>query len=157
MCLDDPGGTRDGWQADIAPCRAARQEEWTLPPSPIMSGMTGKCADDLAGAAAGGGRAGISSCDGAGDQRFTLGLDSTIRIGGKCLNVTGSSASDGTPVQLSNCDGAASEVFRVSAFGMLHNPASGKCLADPGDSAADGTQLVIEDCYGLPGEIWAVS
>jgi hypothetical protein len=152
MCLGDLGGAANGGPVGLASCRETGQEAWTLPASPITSGMTGKCAGDLDG-----GRVTISSCDGTGSQGFTLGLDSTIRIAGQCLNVTGNSANDGTPVGLSNCDGAASEVFRVSAFGMLHNPGSGKCLADPGDSTASGTQLAIEDCYGLPGEIWALS
>lgn len=152
MCLNEPGGARDGSQVDIASCHESRQEAWTLPASPIMSGLSGKCAADLDGR-----RVGIQPCDGTGGQRFTLGLDSAIRIGGKCLDITGDSANDGTPVRLWNCDGSASEIFRVSAFGMLHNPGTGKCLADPGDSTASGTQLTIQDCYGLPGEIWAVS
>jgi hypothetical protein len=128
-----------------------------LPASPILSGLAGKCADDPGGATANGSRVTIGSCDGSAGKQFTLGPDATIRIAGQCLDVTGSSADDGTPVQLQDCDGAASEDFRVTAFGMLHNPASGKCLADPGDSATNGTQLVIEDCYGLPGEVWALS
>ena len=149
MCLDAPGGTVSGRQADITPCRQASQQAWTLPASPVMSGIAGKCLAD--------GGARISTCDGSSRQKFTLGLGSTIEIAGKCLSVAGGSASDGTAVQPSDCDGRTSEVFRVSAFGQLHNPASGKCLADPGNSAANGTHLVIEDCYGLPGEIWAVS
>jgi hypothetical protein len=152
MCLNDPGGARDGSQVGIAPCHETPLETWTLPASPITSGVAGKCADGSDGS-----RAVIRSCDATGGQQFTLGPDGTLRIAGKCLNVTGGSGGDGTPVQLANCDGATSEVFRVTAFGMLHNPGSGKCLTDPGDSAADGTQLVIEDCYGLPGQVWAVS
>ena len=158
MCLDDPGGSRaNGRQADIEPCSGARWEAWTLPASPIASGVTGKCADDYGGSRANGGRVVIAGCDGTGAQRFTLGLDGTIRIGGKCLNVTGASANDGTRIQLWTCEGVPSEIFQISVFGMLQNLGSRKCLADPGDSTADGTQLVIEDCYGLPGEIWAVS
>jgi len=152
MCLNDPGGARDGGQVGIAPCHETRQEAWTLPASPIISGMTGRCAGDLDGS-----RVGIQPCDGTSGQRFTLGLDHTLRIAGKCLSISGGSADDGTPVRLWDCDGAASEVFRVAAFGQLHNPGSGKCVADPRDSMASGTQLTIEDCYGRPGEIWAVS
>jgi hypothetical protein len=151
MCLNDAGGARDGGQVDVESCGGGEPEAWTLPASPITSGVTGNCADDS------GGRLDLASCDGASGQRFTLGTDGTIRIAGQCLNVTGGSASDGTPVRLWNCDGTASEVFRVTSFGQLHNPGSGKCLADPGDSTASGTQLALEDCYGLPGEIWAVS
>ncbi len=122
MCLNDPGGARDGLQVDIDSCSRTRQESWTLPASPITSGMTGKCADDFGGSHANGDRVAIYSCDGTAGQRFTLGLDGTIQIGGKCLNITGSSGNDGTPVQLWSCDGAANEIFRVSSFGMLHNP-----------------------------------
>jgi Ricin-type beta-trefoil lectin domain/Putative Ig domain/Subtilase family len=151
MCLNAPGGAANGWQVDIASCQQRQQQAWTLPASPITSGISGKC---LAGS---GGDVAIYRCDGTDGQRLTLGLDSAIGIAGKCLNVTGGSADDGTPVRLWNCDGQASEIFRVGAFGMLHNPASGKCLADPGDSTANGTHLVIEDCYGRAGEIWALS
>ncbi|HUN37695.1 MAG TPA: ricin-type beta-trefoil lectin domain protein [Trebonia sp.] len=152
MCLSDPGGTRDGSPVDLGACHEARHEAWTLPASPIVSGLAGQCA-----AALDGHRIGIRPCDASAGQRFTLGLDHTIRIAGQCLDVTGGSANDGTPVQLSNCDGDASQTFRVTAYGLLHNPGSGKCLADPGDSTASGTQLTIEDCYGRPGEVWAVS
>jgi hypothetical protein len=151
MCLSDLGGAGNGGAAGVASCRGAQQQAWTLPASPIMSGLTGECAGGY------GSRADLSRCDGTEGQRFTLGPDGTLRIDGLCLNVTGGSSNDGTPVELSGCTGSASEVFRVTAFGLLHNPESGKCLADPGDSTAAGTQLAIEDCYGLPGEIWAVS
>jgi hypothetical protein len=155
LCLADPGGARsNGHQLAIEPCRGAPWEAWTLPASPVMSGVTGKCAQVLGGSGA---AVAISGCDGSAAQKFTLGLDGTIRAGGKCLSISGNSDDDGTPVQMSRCGATSRQVFQVGEFGMLQNPGSRKCLADPGDAAANGTRLVISDCYGLPGEIWALS
>ena len=133
LCLDDAGGRpRSGAALDIARCTGGTRQAWTLPASPVTSGVSGKCLDDLGGNSANGAWADSRACNGSAAQLFTLGQDGTIRIHGKCLSLAGDSADNQTPVQLRTCNGKANEVFQVSAWGMLESQSAQKCLAIPG-------------------------
>jgi hypothetical protein len=157
-CIDDPyNSTTNGKQLDIWSCNDEPWQAWTLPASPVVSGIAGKCIDDAGGSSKNGNRIQIYSCNGEATQRFTIGLDSSLQIDGKCLDATGYGTQDGTKIQLFTCTGNANQEWVVGSFGMLENLNAEKCLADPNDSIANGTQLVLEDCYGNHGEVWAES
>jgi hypothetical protein len=157
-CIDDPyNSTTNGKQLDIWSCNDEPWQAWTLPASPVVSGIAGKCVDDAGGSNKNGNKIQIYSCNGETTQRFTIGLDGSLQIEGKCLDATGYGTQDGTKIQLYSCTGNANQEWVVGSFGMLENLNAEKCLADPGDSTANGTQLVLEDCYGNQGEVWAES
>jgi hypothetical protein len=157
-CIDDPyNSTTNGKQLDIWSCNDEPWQAWTLPASPVLSGIAGKCIDDTGGSNKNGNKIQIYSCNGETTQRFTVGLDSSLQIDGKCLDATGYGTQDGTKIQLYTCTGNANQEWVVGSFGMLENLNAEKCLADPNDSTANGTQLVLEDCYGNQGEVWAES
>jgi len=157
-CLDDPSGsTSNGKQLDLATCDDVESQAWTLPASPVTSGVTGKCVALDHGATSTGAAIVSSACDGSAAQKITLALNSSLRVGGKCLDVSKAGTTNGDTVVLEPCSSVPSQVWEVSSFGMLENANAEKCLADPSNSAVNGRQLVIEDCYGMPGEVWAVS
>jgi hypothetical protein len=157
-CIDDPYSSKvNGKQLDIWSCNLEPWQAWTLPASPVVSGIAGKCLDDAGGSNKNGNKIQIYNCNGEATQRFTIGLDSSIRIEGKCLDATGYGTQDGTKIQLFACTGNTNQKWVVGAFGMLENINAQKCLADPNNTSANGTQLVLEDCYGSQGEIWAES
>lgn len=154
-CLNDPVV---GTQLVIWDCNNTARQAWTLPPSPITSGDAGKCVSDAGNSGSNGAAIVSSACDGAAQQKFTIGLDGTLRIHGKCLNVKGQATTDGSVVNLNTCGANfPAEYWALTADGTIENLQSEKCLAVPANSAANGRQLAIEDCYGEPGEIWAVS
>ncbi|MBV9380403.1 MAG: ricin-type beta-trefoil lectin domain protein [Streptosporangiaceae bacterium] len=158
-CADDPySSTANGRQLDIWTCNDGSQQAWTLPASPVLSGVSGTCMDDTANSGRNGNKIQVYSCDGLASQRWTTGLDGSLRINGKCLDATGNGTTDGTKIQLWTCvSGAANQEWAVGAFGMLENINAEKCLADPDNTPANGTQLVLEDCTGQQGQIWAES
>lgn len=157
-CLNDPqGSTRNGTQLLIWACNDTTRQAWVLPASPITSGVAGKCVNDARNSGSNGTAIVSWACDGAVQQKFTLGLDGTVRIHGKCLNVYRQGTTDGSVVNLYNCNGLPAEYWALTAYGTIENLNSGKCLAVPGNSARNGPQLAVEDCYGQPGEVWAVS
>ena len=163
-CLDDPGwSTANGKQLDIWTCLTGASgspdanQQWTPPASPVLSGIGGKCLDDTAGRTANGNKIQLWNCNGLATQKWSLGLNGTIRFGGKCLDATGYGTTDGTKVQLWSCTGNSNQAWEISGFGQLENFHAEKCLADPGNTTANGTQLVLEDCYGDQGTVWAAT
>ena len=153
-CLTDPGSPGIyGIQLDIQSCTGSPGQRWTAPPGPIVSGVTGLCADSGAGTT---GHLQVWSCGAAAAQAWTVQPDGTIQVGGKCLNVAGGGTTSGTTVDLATCKAATAQQWRTGADGTVVNPHSGKCLDDPGDSSVTGTKPVINSCTSAIGELWHI-
>ena len=156
-CLAGPASGANGTQVWIQDCLPGTTQSWTLPASPVPSGVSGKCVDDYNNLTTSGNKIQIWSCDGKAQQKWVLMRDNTLRIHGKCLGVSAASTLAGAAAVLSSCKGTASQQWLVGPAGEFINANSGECLADPGDSTVNGTALRQADCYGLSGEIWAPS
>ncbi len=123
---------------------------------PVVSGISGKCLDDLGGSSAAGTIVDLWDCNGlASAQDWSVMDDGTIQINGECLDVTGGGTGNGTQVQISDCHGAGAQQWQQQA-GALVNPQSGRCLDDPGSATDNGTQLQIYDCNGTPAQQWSL-
>ena len=136
-------------QVSVAACTAASGQRWSAPSGPIVSAVTGMCADTGSGTT---GHVQVWYCgDGDGDdaQAWTIQPDGTVRVGHDCLSAAGS-------VNLGRCDGTAIQRWRITADGAIVHQASSDCLADPGDNAVVGTRLAVEPCGTATGQLWHV-
>jgi hypothetical protein len=151
-CITDPNSsTTNNTQLTVEPCAGTHNQQWTMPASPVTSGVAGKCL------AVSGGSAISTACTTSTSQQVTLGLDGSLRFGGECLYNAGGGINDGTAIKELGCNGSLAQLWGISAYGQLENLMSEKCLAIPGNSTTNGVQLVLGDCYGQPGEVWAAS
>jgi hypothetical protein len=151
-CLTDPNSsTTNNTQLTLQPCTLTTNQAWTVPASPVTSGIAGKCL------AVSGGSAISTACTTSTSQQVTLGLDGSLRFGNECLYNAGGAITDGTAIRELGCNGSPADFWGISANGQIENLLSEKCLAIPGNSTANGAKLALEDCYGQPGEVWAAS
>lgn len=161
-CLDDTGkSTTNGTQVEIWDCTGGSNQAWTLPPSPVQSGIAGKCLDDTANSSANGTKIEMWTCNGHISQKWTIGLNGSLRIHGKCLDVSKHSKLDGARLILYTCNTNVNtnlnQLWSIGISGQLQNINSGKCLAVPNNTTTDGAWLIQWDCYSPNGEIWALS
>jgi alpha-glucosidase len=153
-CAEDPySSTVNGRQLDIWTCNGGDNQAWTVPASPVQSGVTGKCLDDKGASSANGNVIDSYACNGQASQKWTLGLDETLEVEGKCLDATGLGTTDGTLAQLWSCNDGVNQLWYLTGTGEIENLNSEKCLANPGNSTTNDTRLELEDCTGQPGEI----
>jgi hypothetical protein len=151
-CITDPkSSTTNNTQLTAEPCTGTTNQAWTMPASPVTSGVAGKCL------AVSGGSAISTACTTSTAQQVTLGLDGSLRFGGECLYDAGGAINDGTAIKELGCNSSVPQLWGISANGQIENLLSEKCLAIPGNSSANGAKLALEDCYGQPGEVWAAS
>jgi GH25 family lysozyme M1 (1,4-beta-N-acetylmuramidase) len=160
-CLADQSwGKTNGARVVIWSCSGNRNQVWTLPAGPVVSGIPGKCLDDSGGKTADGTKVDVWTCNGSAAQTWRVQADGTVTVHGKCLDVSGAGLTAGTVTDLRSCDGSKAQQWHLVPSGagaMLVNPASGLCLADPADARSDGTQLQIAACSAAdPGQAWRV-
>jgi hypothetical protein len=137
-CLDAAGAL------GLRQCTGSATQRWVAPPGPIVSGVSGMCADT---GTASTGNASIWFC---GARDWVAQADGTLRAGRSCLD-----ASHPT-VTLTDCTGAPAEQWRIHPNGTLTTATSGQCLTDPGASHIAGTRLTVEACATTPGQLWHV-
>ncbi len=115
-------------------------------------GGTGKCLNDPSSGTANGTLVNLWSCDGHGNQQWTVVKDGTIRVLGKCL------AASGTSVVLWACSsGFSNQQWQAGTDGELVNAQSGKCLYFAGAAAANGNRPTMAACANTTiqsGEHW---
>jgi GH25 family lysozyme M1 (1,4-beta-N-acetylmuramidase) len=162
MCLEDPGNsTTSGTHVVLWPCSGYKNEEWTPPPGPVVSGIPGKCLDDRGDSTVNLTKIDVWACNGTAAQVWKAKPDGTLRVNGKCLDVHSAGTASGTLVDLYTCNGTGAQQWQVIPVGTwdaVVNPESGLCLADPGDSTTNGAQTEIITCAaGDPGMAWRVS
>ncbi|GIJ67955.1 ricin-type beta-trefoil lectin domain protein [Virgisporangium ochraceum] len=95
----------------------------------------------------------IYDCNGSDAQRWTFGVDGTLRAFGKCLDVQFDGTENGTPVWLWECNGSVAQEWQAVGNTLL-NPHSGKCLDIPWDDATSGNDLHIWDCNNDANQHW---
>ena len=115
-----------------------------------------KCLDDPGFRTADGTRVDLWTCNGGGNQRWTVEADGTVQVLGKCLDVAGGGTANGTPVDLLTCNGSGSQKWRPGPGGQLYNPQTGNCLDEPGFRTANGTLLDMWSCVYAANEAWTV-
>jgi hypothetical protein len=151
-CITDPNSsTTNNTQLTAQPCTITTNQAWTMPASPVTSGVAGKCL------AVSGGSAITTACTTSTSQQVTMGLDGSLRFGGYCLYNAGGGINAGTAIKELGCNSSIPQLWGIAANGQIQNLLSEKCLAIPGNSTANGAKLALEDCTGQPGEVWAVS
>ncbi|MET9591652.1 ricin-type beta-trefoil lectin domain protein [Streptomyces sp. NPDC006516] len=123
--------------------------------SGAFTGIGGKCLDATGNTAADGTPVQIWDCTGAGNQRWTVGADGSVKVLGACLDVTSGSTADGAKVQLYTCNGSGAQRWTYNAStGDVVNTAADKCLDVTGQSSANGARLQIWTCTGTANQKW---
>ncbi|MBV2154927.1 RICIN domain-containing protein [Kitasatospora sp. SUK 42] len=99
------------------------------------------------------------------NQRFTLGIDGTIRASGYCLTAKNASLGNGVQVGMAVCDNQPTQKWATTPEGRIYLPATvspslpgGRCLERPGWAADQGIRLGIWDCIGANvNQLWTVT
>ncbi|MEU1489051.1 ThuA domain-containing protein [Streptomyces sp. NPDC005776] len=128
----------------------------TAPREGAVTGIGGKCVDVDGAASADGTQIQLYTCNQTAAQKWTVGLDSTLRALGKCMDVSGGGSADGTKVQLYGCNGSGAQKWAPGSDGTLRNPQSGKCLDAEGVSSADRTRLHLWTCGTGANQKWVL-
>ena len=126
-----------------------------LPSGPIKSGFARKCVDDLAGRTVNRNPIVIFTCNGAGQQKWTVETNGTLTntVNGKCITVGNGGRFNGTPIVLYACNGSQAQVWKATG-GHLVNPASGKCMTAPVDWY--DAPLILWTCGRGLGQNWTL-
>jgi hypothetical protein len=146
MCLTARAAS--GSPVTVRSCTGGTTQRWAAPAGPLVSGVTGLCADSGAGTT---GHLQAWYCGNTAAQAWQVSPDGTVRVGGKCLAVA-----SGATAGLAACGTSRAQQWQLTEVGTLVNPVSGKCLADPGDSPVTGIRLRVAACGAHPGEVWHV-
>ncbi|MDT0433324.1 MULTISPECIES: ricin-type beta-trefoil lectin domain protein [Streptomyces] len=97
----------------------------------------------------------IYTCNTSSAQRWTVGLDGTLRANGLCLDAEGAGTANGTEVNLWSCNGGRNQQWVLGRYGQLYNPASARCLEVTGGSTESGySDLRLYDCWGGTNQKW---
>lgn len=123
-------------------------------PQGQISGYASKCVDVRGGENKNGTAVQIYDCNGTNAQKWTVGVDGTMRALGKCMDVEGGNTANHTMVQLYDCNGSGAQQWKAQSDGSLLNPQSGRCLDDLGFATNNGNQLGIWDCNGADNQKW---
>jgi hypothetical protein len=128
----------------------------TPPPSgPIKSGFPGKCVDDLGARTVSWNPIVLYSCNGTGQQKWTVQTSGTLTnaVNGKCITVYKGGHANGTPILLYSCNGSQAQVWKATG-GHLVNPASGKCMTAPIDW--NDAPLILWTCGRSVNQNWTL-
>ncbi|WP_225850516.1 ricin-type beta-trefoil lectin domain protein [Streptomyces sp. HPF1205] len=107
-CLDDTGNTANGTQQYIWDCAAGNANQQYTYTSASELRIAGKCLDANGQGTSNGTKVILYTCNGANNQKWTLGIDGSIKgvQSGLCLDVSGAATANGSLVQLWACNGA---------------------------------------------------
>ncbi|MFF2660451.1 ricin-type beta-trefoil lectin domain protein [Kitasatospora sp. NPDC058032] len=123
-----------------------------------------QCVDAEGGARSG---AAITSyaCWDTPNQRFTFGIDGTIRAAGYCLTAQDPALVNGAAAVLAVCDNKPSQKWATTSDGRIYLPATvttsnpvGRCLERPQENPAQAIRLGIWDCQASkPHQQWTLN
>jgi hypothetical protein len=156
LCVTDPGSSkRNGTVARMSACHVTSNEQWTMPPQPVLATANGKCLDDKFSSMAPGNIIDMFSCNNTISQSFTFQPDGTLRLFiNKCVTVR----SGKTSLWPCSAGGGGQRWTVVHTGGLASELAmGGMCLAVPSLSAADATQLITRACNASdPADLWHI-
>jgi len=112
-CLDIPGATTANIQVQVAACANSAAQQWTRTAGGQLTALAGqKCLDAYGRGTTNGTVVGTYTCNGADNQRWTIGADGTVRsaLSGLCLDVNSATRK----VQLWSCWGGDNQKWQVS-------------------------------------------
>jgi O-glycosyl hydrolase len=107
-CLDDTGNTANGVQQYIWDCTSGNANQTYAYTGASELRIAGKCLDASGQGTSPGTKVILWTCSGGPNQKWTLGIDGTVKgvQSGLCLDVSGAATANGSLVQLWTCSGA---------------------------------------------------
>lgn len=156
-CLDIPSANfSNGQQLQVYDCVGTANQSWVGPAYVPASGRiswntSSSCLDhDVAT-----GKVQIWSCNGLGNQAWTLNGDGTLTSGGMCAQLTAGATANGSLVSAAPCVYMSpNQQWSRSADGSLRNIAASRCLDLDSADLTNGRQLIVWDCLGNPNQTW---
>jgi hypothetical protein len=145
-----PGGPARN--ATTGPAAGAPSPTLAPPPDPARTGPItatgGRCLSLGGLLGIDGSPVKTAACNGAGNQRWTLATDGTLRVSDRCAR----GSADAT-VRIGGCDTEPATQWRAGPGGSLVNLATGGCLTDPG---SPGATVTVTDCTGAADQRWTL-
>lgn len=127
----------------------------TVVGGPLVSGLSGRCADLPGGNTANATQLTVYDCNGGGNQKITYSAPArTLKVLGKCFDAHGQATTPGTHVEIYDCTGGANQQWNVNGDGTITGVQSGICLDVTGTSNPNGTGLELWTCNGGPNQQW---
>lgn len=124
---------------------------------PLVSTLSGRCADVPAGSTTNGTRLTVFDCNNGTNQKVTYSASArTLTVLGKCFDAHGQATASGTHVELYDCTGGANQQWNVNGNGTITGVQSGICLDVEGTSNPNGTGLELWTCNGGDNQRWTV-
>jgi hypothetical protein len=122
----------------------------------LKSHLNGRCLDVPNAEPVDRARVQMWDCNNTVAQKWTVGLDGTVRAMGKCLDVDSGTAANGTAIQLWSCNGSPAQRFTLTAAGdLVSSLNAGKCMDIVNVNQNNGAKLHLWDCVGAAHQRWS--
>lgn len=124
--------------------------------SGVLRGVaSNRCLDVTGSSTANNAPTEIWSCNGGGNQSWTLTKSKELVVyGAKCLDASGGGTTAGTAVIIYDCNGQTNQQWNLNGDGTITNVKSGLCLDVTGAATADGTPVELWNCTGGGNQKW---
>lgn len=124
---------------------------------PLVSALSGRCADVPNSTTTNATRITVYDCNGGNNQKIQYSAAAkTLRVLGKCFDAHGQATTSGTHVELYDCTGGANQQWNVNGDGTITGVQSGICLDVEGVDNPNGTGLELWTCNGGANQRWTL-
>ncbi|MHA6757167.1 ricin-type beta-trefoil lectin domain protein [Streptacidiphilus sp. PAMC 29251] len=123
--------------------------------APLVSKLSGRCADLPLGSNYNGVQVEVWDCNNGPNQSVTYNASTkALGLEGKCLDAFGAGTTTGTPVDIYDCNGGANQQWLRNADGTITGVQSGLCLDVTGSANPNGSGLELYTCNGGANQQW---
>jgi hypothetical protein len=124
---------------------------------PLVSALSGRCADLPGSSTTNGTQLTVWDCNGGDNQKVTYSASTkALKILGKCFDAHGGATVPGTKVEIYDCNGGTNQQWNVNAGGSITGVQSGICLDVAGATNPNGTGLDLWTCNGGANQSWTL-
>ena len=126
---------------------------------PIHGVQSGRCLDVAGARTAPGSRVELYTCNGGGNQRWTLTSAGELKVydSTRCLEVGGNSRKPGSIVQIYTCNGGPNQHWRVGSDRSIVGAGSSLCLDALGGRTANGSTVSVWGCNRGANQQWTIA
>ena len=124
---------------------------------PMVSKLSGRCADSPQGTTYNTVQLEVWDCNGGPNQNVVYNSGAkTLKLEGKCFDAYNQQTTAGTPVEMFDCNGQGNQQWTQNADGTFTGVQSGMCLDVTGTTNPDGAGLELWPCNGGANQQWTL-
>jgi hypothetical protein len=125
--------------------------------APMVSKLSGRCADSPQGTTYNTVQLEIWDCNGGMNQNVVYNASSrTLVLEGKCFDAYDNRTAAGTPVEMYDCNGGTNQQWNRNGDGTITGVQSGLCLDVTGATNPNGAGLELWTCNGGGNQQWTL-